>query len=113
MGCPTFRGKRTPPAKRPGTGKKPAIDARRANPPPAIYVRIEGKAWYRSTYARAHLRNKHGYVYLAWRDGERVRELYLGKAPRKSPTLELERLVPAPAAAELLKEIPRRGKVKV
>ncbi len=36
---------------------------------------------------RAHLRNKGGYVYLCWREGERVRNYYLGKAPRKSPTV--------------------------
>lgn len=113
MACPTFRGKRTPPAKAPRKRKPSTIVPRRVSPPPAIYVRVEGKAWYRSTYARAHLRNRKGYVYLCWRDGERVRELYLGKAPRKSPTLELARLAQAPAAGELLQEIRRRGKTRV
>jgi len=56
---------------------------------PAIYVRVSEKddGYYsRAMYARAHLRNKRGYVYLCWREGERVRNYYLGKAPRKSPT---------------------------
>lgn len=113
MAYPTFRGKRAAPGKRPRARKSPAIDARRVNAPPAIFVRLEGKPWYRSTYARAHLRNRKGYVYLSWRDCERVRELYLGKAPRKSPTLELELERLAPAAGEVLHEIPRRGKTRV
>jgi hypothetical protein len=41
---------------------------------------------WRDPYARAHLRNRKGYVYLTWRDGQRVRSFYLGKAPRKCPT---------------------------
>lgn len=52
---------------------------RRAKPgPPQIFVRItEDRA---EQYARASIRVKPGgYCYLLWRDGERVRNLYLGK----------------------------------
>jgi hypothetical protein len=52
---------------------------------PEIYVHGEG-AFGTVEFRRAHLRNKRGYVYLCWRDGDRVRNFYLGKAPRKSPT---------------------------
>lgn len=51
-----------------------------------IYVRCVNKAEWRWQYSKAHLRNRRGYVYLCWRDGEEFRTYYLGKAPRKSPT---------------------------
>lgn len=111
MVYPTRLRRSGKPAKRKSTRRKSAIEESRVNPPPEIYVRVvEGASW-RHSYARAHLRNRKGYVYLSWRDGERVRELYLGKAPRKSPTLELERLAPAPAAAELAGRPARRVKL--
>jgi len=59
---------------------------------------------WRDHYARAHLRNRNGYVYLTWRDGERVRSFYLGKAPRKCPTPEVEASTsrsPAPASCRI------------
>lgn len=68
-------------------------EARRVEPP-KIFVLVGFDAVMRSgiymgnegRYARAHLRNKRGYVYLCWREGERVKNYYLGKAPRKCPT---------------------------
>lgn len=112
MACPTNRGilRRRP--KTADAGKVVAIGERRVNPMPAIFVRVEGKSWYKSTYARAHLRNKKGYVYLVWRDGDRVRELYLGKAPRSSPTGSAGRPGAAAGAGELELELERRGETK-
>ena len=70
------------------TAVRPAIAARRATPP-EIFIKCVDRAHpWRDPYARAHLRNRKGYVYLTWRDGERVRSYYLGKAPRKSPTAD-------------------------
>jgi hypothetical protein len=68
------------------SSKKPAIAARRSNPAPAIFVACPHEGWQQSHMSRAHLRNKRGYVYLCWREGNRVRTFYLGKAPRSSPT---------------------------
>lgn len=101
MVYPTRRRRSGKPAKRRGARKKSAIEESRVNPPPEIYVRLVERESWRHSYARAHLRNRKGYVYLSWRDGERVRELYLGKAPRKYPTLELAGKRLAPAAHEL------------
>jgi hypothetical protein len=66
--------------------KKPKlaiIKPRRAKPEkPEIFVRVS-EGW-RSSYARASIRVKAGqYNYLVWRDGNRIRNLYLGKK-RKS-----------------------------
>lgn len=74
-----------------------AIAKPRRVTPPEIYVhwRDPERPW-RSPYARAHLRNKKGYVYLTWREGERVRTFYLGKAPRKSPTAAIGISAPIP-----------------
>lgn len=97
-------------SKRPGARKKRAIAESRVNHPPQIYVLLEGRASWKASYARAHLRNRKGYVYLSWRDGERVRELYLGKAPRKYPTVELRARRRQAPAGELLQELSRRVK---
>jgi hypothetical protein len=45
-------------------------------PPPYSYKKM----------VKSHLRNRRGYLYLCWRDKGTVRNFYLGKAPRKSPT---------------------------
>lgn len=66
--------------------RKRLVDRSRTNPPAEIFVKGVGYDTWNTPYCRAHLRNKRGYVYLQWRDGDRVRSLYLGKAPRKSPT---------------------------
>lgn len=34
----------------------------------------------------AHIRNKGGYMYLSWRNGKRIKTLYLGKRRQPSPT---------------------------
>jgi hypothetical protein len=78
-------------------------------PPPEIFVKTTpGDLFPR--YAAAHLRNKAGYVYLTWRDGERVRSFYLGKAPRKYPTTSSSSSSPAPAARPPDPELRRRVK---
>jgi hypothetical protein len=81
--------KKTIVARRPRSRKSGSfrpIGARRVKaPPPEIYVKLPVHDVWRP-YSRAHLRNKRGYVYLCWRDGEKVKNYYLGKAPRKSPT---------------------------
>lgn len=88
MTCPTKRQDRRGSK---SAGKKPRLRSpgpSRANPPD-IFVRVGDSHWPRVTdFKHAHLRNRKGYVYLSWRDGEKVRTFYLGKAPRKSPTLE-------------------------
>jgi hypothetical protein len=50
-------------------------------PPPKIFVRVTNDNLY-PVFRPAHLRNKRGYLYLSWRDGERVRTHYLGKAKK-------------------------------
>lgn len=82
------------------TKKRPRAIAkpRRANPP-KIFVEVPSKSLYGGPqHARAHLRNKRGYVYLCWREGLWVKNFYLGKAPRSSPTefRDPERSAPAP-----------------
>lgn len=45
---------------------------------PEIFVKTTNAM--RSEYARAHIRVKGGkYLYLAWKDGDRVRNFYLGQ----------------------------------
>lgn len=88
------------------TGRKRPILARRAIPEiPEIFVYVSEEG-FGHPYKRAHLRNKRGYVYLCWREGARVRNFYLGKAPRKSPTLEGS----AAGAGELELELQRRAR---
>ena len=66
--------------------KKEPRGPRRSKPaPPAIFIESSVNG-YRHHMSRAHLRNKRGYVYLCWREGNRVHNFYLGKAPRSSPT---------------------------
>ena len=58
--------------------------------PPQIFVCVgsdEGGESGSPKYSQAHFRNRGGYLYLCWRDGERVRELYLGKGRKVSPTV--------------------------
>jgi hypothetical protein len=52
---------------------------RRAKPEkPEIFVRTREERWPR--YAHASIRVKAGkYLYLAWRDGGRIRNFYLGQ----------------------------------
>jgi hypothetical protein len=92
--------------------KRPrAIAARRRASPPEIFVKcVDRDAPWRDPYARAHLRNRNGYVYLTWRDGQRVRSFYLGKAPRKCPTPELAIEASIARPRQLLEDPPRRAK---
>lgn len=59
--------------------RKPKGD-RESKAKPEIYVAItQGSRWRRTLYARAHIRVKAGgYQYLQWRDGEKIKTLYLG-----------------------------------
>lgn len=69
-------------------------------PAPEIFVRCDANPYGYRHFARCHLRNRKGYVYLCWRDGDKFRTHYLGKAPRKSPTPEdLAGASSGPAAA--------------
>jgi len=101
-----------PPA--PPRAQKSPDSRSRTNTPPTIYVETPSPqrpgdqipTWSARQKARAHLRNKRGYVYLCWREGKRIRNLYLGKAPRKSPTRP-----PAPAVARA-DQLPRSRRAR-
>jgi len=67
--------------------KRPRLAIAKSRATPEIYVALtEQVHTWSPRMARAHLRNKRGYVYLCWREGKRVRNFYLGKSPQKSPT---------------------------
>lgn len=112
MPYPTKRRRAPRRQKTAGDGRQATIAERRVNPPPQIYVRVEGSHSWRESYARAHLRIRKGYVYLAWRDGGRVREFYIGKAPRKSPTENAGTPGAGAAAGELVDGLGCRVKTK-
>lgn len=59
--------------------KKPIGKSRTEQP--AIFVKIETLAYgfRHKTYAKATIWNRRGAQYLRWRDGETVRNFYLGK----------------------------------
>lgn len=63
------------------SSSRPPGKCRTKRAPPLIYVRTSCFESLQA-FARAHLRNKRGYLYLTWRDGAKVRTFYLGKAPR-------------------------------
>lgn len=59
-------------------------DSRPKGEIPEIFVKTTNA--FRTEYARAHIRIKGGkYLYLAWKDGDRVRNFYMGQ--RKNRTL--------------------------
>ena len=66
----------------------PPADRGRSRPIPAmeIYILTDQQPYGDRLRARAHLRNKAGYLYLCWREGRRIRSYYLGKAAKSSPT---------------------------
>ena len=71
-------------------GRKPAaktsIGGSRVHVPD-IYVATPGHLGWNKDYAKAHIRVRRGcYRFLAWREGEKVREFYLGKVREFSPT---------------------------
>jgi hypothetical protein len=110
--CPTNydRGRRSASGGKNGRLRSPISS--RTNRPPAIFVRVEGKYTWSTKYASAHLRNRKGYVYLTWRDGDKVRSFYLGKAPRKSPTPALEGETSTSAELVPAADVVRRGKLR-
>jgi len=66
-------------AKRRKNGRAIAIVKSEARAP-EIFVRVKKQAYWKSGYARAHIRVKAGeYQYLQWRENDRVRSLYLGR----------------------------------
>jgi hypothetical protein len=67
-----------------GKTKKQAIPERRPKAEiPEIFVKTTNAM--RTEYARAHIRVKGGkYLYLAWKDGDRVRNFYLGQKRNSS-----------------------------
>jgi len=75
---------------------KPEFFALRSMPGP--YGRI---------YARVHLRNKHGDMYLCWNDGGKIRTFYVGRRKQKPPTPG-RAAAPDQAAAGALEAIDRR-----
>jgi hypothetical protein len=74
-----------------------ADDPRSKREVPEIYVRIEQRFNF-AHFAKAHLRNKRGYVYLCWRKGRKILTFYLGKQPRSYPTRQVQDLAGAGAA---------------
>lgn len=64
---------------------------------PRLFVELAGDCWQFGRLHKAHLRNKRGYLYLCWREGKRVHNFYLGKAPRNSPTQSGDLVALAPA----------------
>lgn len=57
---------------------RPIAQSRAEAEIPEIFVKTSDGI--RSSYARAHIRVKSGkYNYLVWRDGDQIRNFYLGK----------------------------------
>ncbi len=56
---------------------------------PEIFVLRSMPGPYGQIYARAHLRNKKGDVFLCWRDKNRTRNFYLGRRKQKPPTIDI------------------------
>ena len=96
------RGRKTAPRRSPGP-------RREQQTPPEIYVRA-GEGQWSGRYHRAHLRNRRGYLELCWRDGERVRSFYLGKAAKKFPTPAIAHQVDQLAGARRPIAAARRAK---
>jgi hypothetical protein len=90
-----------------------AKKSRTKQPEPDIYVSAPGRFGFPS-YHKASLRNSKGYLILQWREGEKVRSYYLGKARRNSPTVSSpagrSSSSPAPARSQLLGRIKNRSK---
>lgn len=60
--------------------RKKTIAAESRAKAPELFVRVTGEHGWRSRFAKASIRVKAGeYNYLVWRDGERIRNLYLGR----------------------------------
>jgi hypothetical protein len=92
MRLPYKRKRSLSPAKR---SKKRPPEPRRV---PEIYVKTggDGGIYNPAVYAKAHIRIRRGcYRFLVWRDGGKIRELYLGRLGKSSPT-------PGPRARHLV-----------
>ena len=80
---------------------------RRGGKLPPLFVAVSGRAPYGGQkYSAARLRDKGGYLYLQYRDGGKVRSIYVGRAKKSSPTDEI-RTSPARAGKRRAKK--RRG----
>jgi hypothetical protein len=84
--------------------KRPIAEGRPKAEIPEIFVKTTNAM--RAEYARAHIRIKGGkYLYLAWKDGDRVRNFYLGQkrnsALPTSPARESSRSCRRAAAAQI------------
>jgi hypothetical protein len=108
---PTNHLRRRDPKVSKKNGRSSVIAARRVSPPEIFVKCMDRDHTLRDPYARARLRNRNGYLYLTWRDGQRVRCYYLGKAPRKSPTADLTSSAAAGAAGRAAARDRRRGKL--
>jgi hypothetical protein len=53
---------------------------------PDLYVKIKNGSYHRYLWCKASLQTKAGYLYLSWREGRKVKTIYLGKAKKSSPT---------------------------
>jgi hypothetical protein len=83
MSLPYTRKRSSPSTKRP---KKRPPEPRRVIP--EIYVRTRGErdSIY-TVYAKAHIRIRRGcYRFLVWREGDKIREFYLGRLGKSAPT---------------------------
>lgn len=103
---PYKRKRSSAPAKRP---RNRPIGQRRAIP--EIFVRVDCRSLYpREQYAKAHIRVRRGcYRFLVWRDGNKVREFYLGRLRQASPTEGPSSSSPAPRPAEASARSARRA----
>src|SRR5258707_414077 len=97
------RKKRTPTkpprSRRSHSAGKTAVSDRRSQsrgkPTPKFFAERTEPGPYGRLYARVHLRNKRGDVYLVWKDGNKVRSFYVGRRKYYLPT------VARPAAPDL------------
>ena len=112
MAYPTNQPGRQDPKSPRKNGRVRSIAARRASPPEIFVKSLDREHPWRDPNARAHLRNRSGYVYLTWRDGQRVRSFYLGKAPRKCPTVDPELEDVGRGAGASCRISPRRAKTE-
>lgn len=92
--------------------KRPAVRAQGERRAPDIYVRIEKPFgnMISGSFAKAHIRVRRGcYRFLSWRDGDRVREFYLGRLGHSAPTRRPPSSGPTRSPAEALSSSRRRG----
>lgn len=62
-------------------------------------------------WAEAHIRQRAGgYRYLVWRDGQKVREMYLGKVSGRCPTAAAHVKISSPAPANLVRRVRKTEK---